>query len=126
MRWTTIRDVRAALADSLGGHAACQAMNIEARVLTDAASAAWHAAGCGRYEDADEDVQSAVIERAHLALAPGEAHRAAAEHIGGLVEARGLQKETRHQRQIRQHRGLLLGVLLQIMKRARADHGRGL
>ena len=53
-------------------------------------------------------------------------HRATAEHVGGLVEARGLQKELWHQRQIRQHRGLLLRVLLQIMKRTRADHGRGL
>jgi hypothetical protein len=69
MTWTTIRDVRAALADSLGGHVACQEMGLSARELTDAASAAWRAVGCGRYEAADEDVRSAVIERAHLALA---------------------------------------------------------
>ena len=69
MSWTTIRDVRAALADSLGGHAACQAMGIDAPRLTDAASEAWRAVGCGRYDAADEDVRSAVIERAHLALA---------------------------------------------------------
>lgn len=68
-RWTTIRDVRATIVDSLGGHAACQAMGIELSVLTDAASEAWRAVGCGVYEDADEDVRSAVIERAHLALA---------------------------------------------------------
>ena len=67
-RWTTIRDVRSAVVESLGGHAACQAMNIEARVLTDAALAAWREVGCARYEGADEDVRSAVIERAHLAL----------------------------------------------------------
>lgn len=67
-RWTTIRDVRATIVDSLGGHAACQAMSVEARVLTDAASEAWREVGCARYEDADEDVRSAVIERAHLAL----------------------------------------------------------
>lgn len=67
-RWTTIRDVRATIVDSLGGHAACQATGVEARVLTDAASAAWREAGCGRYEDADEEVRAAVVERAHLAL----------------------------------------------------------
>jgi hypothetical protein len=43
-------------------------MSVEARVLTDAASEAWREVGCARYEDADEDVRSAVIERAHLAL----------------------------------------------------------
>jgi hypothetical protein len=46
-------------------------MGLDAPRLTEAASAAWREAGCGRYEDADEDVRSAVIERAHLALAPG-------------------------------------------------------
>ena len=67
--WTTIRDVRGAVVESLGGHAACQAMGVEARVLTDAVSEAWRIAGCGRYEDADEDVRAAVIERAHEFLA---------------------------------------------------------
>ena len=69
--WTTIRDVRCSIMESLGGHAACQEMGIELSVLTDAASEAWRAVGCGRYEDADEAVRSAVIEHAHLALAPG-------------------------------------------------------
>lgn len=69
MIWTTIRDVRADLIDSLGGHAACQALGLSARELTDAAGVAWREAGCGRYDAADEDVRAAVIERAHLALA---------------------------------------------------------
>ena len=68
-RWTTVRDVRADLVDCFGGYAACQAMGLDAPRLTEAASAAWREAGCGRYEDADADVQSAVIERAHEFLA---------------------------------------------------------
>jgi hypothetical protein len=44
-------------------------MGLDAPRLTEAAREAWVAAGCGRYEDADEDVRSSVLELAHEFLA---------------------------------------------------------
>ena len=67
--WTTIRDVRSAVVDSLGGHAACSAMGIDANRLDQAAREAWRAEGVGRYDAADADVRSSVLEHAHRALA---------------------------------------------------------